>query len=241
MGHPAFSRLSAVLNRSFGCLFWLPPALLAGGLSLADAAPAGDGLAVPYRFDEVERWAAVFERPQRDIYQMPARVVAALDLAPGDVVADVGAATGYFARRFARVVGEQGRVYAVDIEAGLLDWLARRAAAEGIDNIETRVASVTDSRLPDRCCDLIFLANTYHMIAARLDYLAHLQRKLKPGGRLVIIDWRKRPSPEGPKMRWKLSARQVAAEAAAAGLCVIEQPQFMPYQYFFILRACGHR
>lgn len=207
---------------------------LAGG---ADR-PAVEGLAVPYRFDDVERWAAVLERPQRDLYQMPERVIDRLDLSPGLVVADVGAATGYFARRLARAVGEEGLVHAVDIEPGLLAWLRRRARAEGIDNIRTRLASASDSRLADACCDLIFLCNTYHMITARVDYLEHLQHKLKPGGRIVIIDWRKRPLPRGPEPQWKLSATQVAEETAAAGLCLLDRPEFLPYQYFFVLRPC---
>jgi len=120
-----------------------------------------------------------------------------------------------------------------------MTWLDKRAKAEGIGNIETLVATASDSRLPDRCCDLIFLSNTYHMIAARVDYLKHLQRKLKRGARIVIIDWRKKPLPRGPEPKWKLTAAQVADETARAGLCAVDQPEFLPFQYFFILRPCS--
>jgi ubiquinone/menaquinone biosynthesis C-methylase UbiE len=231
----SFKAAAAKINARTLCLTGLLLTALGSNPARAD-----DGLAVPYRFDDVERWAEVFERPQRDSYQMPERVLATLDLAAGVVVADVGAATGYFARRFARAVGGSGRVYAVDIEAELLAWLDERARREGIENISTLVATATDSRLPDHCCDLIFLCNTYHMIAARVAYLNHLQRKLKPGGRVVIIDWRKKPLPRGPRPEWKLTARQVAEETGRAGLCAVDQPEFLPYQYFFVLRPCNN-
>ncbi len=207
--------------------------------ALAKESGRGDGLAVPYRFGDVERWAPVFENPQRDSYQMPERILASLDLAPGTVIADVGAATGYFARRFARAVGEQGIVYAVDIEPAPLRWLEERAKQDGIHNIRTVLATATDSNLPVQCCDVIFLSNTYHMLAPRIDYLQHLQSRLKPEGRIVIIDWRKQSLPRGPEPRWKLTARQVAEEAVAAGLCIVDRPQYLPYHYFFILRPCA--
>jgi SAM-dependent methyltransferase len=214
--------------------------LAALGSALAGAAglSAEEALAVPYRFGDVQRWAPIFENPQRDRYQMPERVIASLGLAPGAVVADVGAATGYFARRFARVLGHAGHVFAVDIEPALLTYLDARARSEGIRNLQTVTATPTDSHLPAACCDLIFLCNTYHMIGPRVDYLSHLQDKLKPGGRIAIIDWRKQPLPRGPKPEWKLTAAQVAQEAARAGLCSVDRPDFLPYQYFFILRPC---
>lgn len=217
-------------------------ALLLAVLGSALAGAAGptpeEALAVPYRFGDVQRWAPVFENPQRDRYQMPERVIASLDLAPGDVVADVGAATGYFARRLARALGNAGRVFAVDIEPAPLAYLDERAHSEGIRNLQTVTATPTDSHLPVACCDLIFLCNTYHMIGPRVDYLSHLQDKLKPGGRIAIIDWRKQPLPRGPQPEWKLTAAQVAQEATRAGLCIVDRPEFLPYQYFFILRPC---
>ena len=207
--------------------------------ALAEQPARDDGLAVPYRFGDVDRWAAVFENPQRDSYQMPERILASLDLAPGMVIADVGAATGYFARRFARAVGARGVVYAVDIEPEPLQWLEERAANEGIRNIRIVLATATDSQLPARCCDIIFLSNTYHMIPRRVDYLEHLQSRLRSGGRIVIIDWRKQPLPRGPRPRWKLTEQQVAEEALAAGLCVMDRPQYLPYHYFFLLQPCA--
>jgi len=240
MSSPRCNAVAVKTHRLTAYVVWVLIAALGNSLAWAAEQPADGGLAVPYRFGDVERWAPVFERPQRDGYQMPARVVATLGIEPGDIVADVGAATGYFTRRFAQAVGETSLVYAVDIEAGMLTWLDKRAKTEGIDNIETRVATVSDSHLPDHCCDLIFLCNTYHMIAARVDYLKHLQHKLKPGGRIVIIDWRKKPLPRGPNPKWKLTATQVADETARAGLCAADRPEFLPYQYFFILSPCGN-
>ena len=223
--------------RRAGALLLL--ALLGNALAGSTEPGPDAALAVPYRFGDVQRWAPIFENPQRDRYQMPERVITRLGLRAGAVVADVGAATGYFARRFARVVGNAGRVLAVDIEPALLTYLDARARAEGLGNLQTVIATPADSHLPVACCDLIFLCNTYHMIGPRVNYLRHLQDKLRPGGRLAIIDWRKQPLPRGPQPEWKLTAAQVAHEAARAGLCIVERPDFLPYQYFFILQPCA--
>ena len=196
-----------------------------------------DELAVPYRFDSVDRWAPVFESPQRHAWQKPDEVIETIGLEMGQVVADIGAATGYFSRRFARAVGAHGSVFAVDIEQSMLTELQRRLTKEGLDNVEAVLAAPHDPHLPANCCDVIFLCNTYHMIAARVSYLNHLASRLAAGGRLVIIDWRKRPLPRGPRLHWKLAVEQVAVELEAAGFRLIGRYEFLPYQYFLIAKV----
>jgi predicted methyltransferase len=191
-----------------------------------------------YRFADPRRWAPVFEHPARDTWQLPDRLIEALGLRPGQVVADIGAGTGYFTRRIARAVGPGGRVYAVDLEPGLLEYLAWRTEAEGLTNVTTLVAGEDDSRLPAGCCDLALLVNTYYLIADRPGYLRHLRSRLRPGGSVVVVDWRRHGSPgHGPRPEHKLSRETVHREAGAAGLCV-EERDFLPLQDFYRLTPC---
>lgn len=198
-------------------------------------------LAVPYRFGDVQKWAPIFEATARDRWQLPDKVLELLELRAGQDVADIGAGSGYFTRRLARQVGAEGHVYAVDIEPAMLEYLARRAKTEGVGNISVVLGDANDSRLPPACCDLLFLCNTYHMIADRPAYLRHLATRLRPRGRIAIIDWRKRPLPRGPKPRWKLTEDQVRTEVAAAGLQIQAQHQALPYQYFFIISSSDNQ
>ncbi len=203
-------------------LFCVPPA------------SAGEGTAVPYRFDDVVRWSQVFDAPERAHWQQTDRVIQAIGIQPGEVIADIGAGSGYFTFRFARATGSQGKVYAVEIERTWLDYLEARAVHEGLSNIETVQAGTAVSGLPAACCDVIFLCNTYYMIADRVAYLEHLAEGLRPGGRVVIIDWLRRPLPRGPALHYKLTTQQVHSEIRQAGLEVVLQPGFLPWQYFFI-------
>ena len=203
-------------------------------LFCASPANSGEVAAVPYRFDDVDRWSQVFEAPERARWQQPERVIRAIGIQPGEIIADIGAGSGYFTFRFAHVAGSQGKVFAVEIEPEWLDYLDARAAREGLANTETIQAGAADSGLSAGCCDLIFLCNTYYMIADRVAYLEHLATRLRPGGRIVIIDWLRRPLPRGPALHYKLTTQQVHSEIRQAGLEVVRQPGFLPWQYFFI-------
>jgi SAM-dependent methyltransferase len=119
-----------------------------------------------------------------------------------------------------------------------------RAAWQKPDQVVAELAldagqTVADSCLPAHCCDLLFLCNTYHMIEDRLAYLRHLERRLRPGGRIAIVDWRKAPLPQGPQPQWKLTEGEVVSELDRAGLCVAERAEFLPYQYFLVATPCA--
>lgn len=126
--------------------------------------------------------------PWRARWQQPEAVIRSLALRPGNHVADLGAGGGYFTFRLADSVGPAGKVYAVDVDQGNLDYIARRAKEQGYANVETILAKYDDPLLPQGSIDLIFTCNTYHHLENRADYFASAARYLRPGGRVAIID-----------------------------------------------------
>ncbi len=174
-----------------------------------------------------EEYKHVLNDPSRDEWQKPHQVIEALALKPGEAIADIGAGTGYFARRFAR---HAGKVYAVDISEGLLEGIKKDAPA----NLETVLASPDDPRLAAASVDTIFFCNVLHHIENRAAYYPKLKRALKPGGRIVMIDFYKKPLPVGPPEQMKLTEAEVVEELRAAGFRKTRSFDFLPYQYFLV-------
>ena len=185
------------------------------------------------RFQGAEEWAKVFDAPDRDGWQRPAEVVAALALPPGARVADLGAGTGYFATRLARAV-PAGLVYAVDLEDDMVAYLGQRAAREGLKNLRPVRGAADDPHLPE-AVDLILVVDTYHHIAARPRFFAALSSRLRPGGRLAIIDF-KRESPMGPPPEHRIPPQTVAAELAEAGYRQVQDHALLEHQYFLVFQ-----
>ncbi len=174
-------------------------------------------------------YADHLEAAGRRAWQMPDRVVEALALRSDEVVADIGAGTGYFTRRIAR---QAARVYAVDIEAELLE----KAAALAPDNVETILATPDDPKLPPNAVDTIFICNVLHHIHHRDAYYQKLRIALKAGGRIVIVDFHKKELPVGPPPSMKLTGQEVIDELTAAGFKKSASYDFLPYQYFIEFR-----
>ncbi len=172
-----------------------------------------------------DEYAKVLEDPSRDEWQKPHDVVMALDLKPTDTVADIGAGSGYFSRRFAL---HAGRVYAVDIDEKLLAAVRAKAPA----NLRTIVATPDDPHLPQQSIDLIFFCDVLHHVQNRPAYYPKLAKALKPGGRIVVIDFYKKPLPVGPPPSMKLSDQEVIAEFQKAGFALSKRLDSLPYQYF---------
>jgi len=177
-----------------------------------------------------DEYAKVLEDPSRDEWQKPHNVVMALDLKATDTVADIGAGTGYFARRFAL---HAGKVYAVDIDEKLLAAARNKAPA----NLETVLATPDAPRLPQQSTDVIFFCDVLHHIENRPAYYAKLARVLKPGGRIVVIDFHKRPLPVGPPPSMKLSDQEVIVEFQKAGFVLKKRLDTLPYQYFLFFES----
>ena len=172
-----------------------------------------------------EEYAKVLEDPSRDEWQKPHEVVMALELKPTETVADIGAGTGYFARRFAL---HAAKVYAVDIDARLLAIAGDKAPA----NLVTVLSAPDDARLPADSIDTIFFCDVLHHIENRPAYYAKLAAALKKGGRIVVIDFYKKDLPVGPPPAMKLSEEQVIAEFQQAGFALSKRLEILPYQYF---------
>ena len=200
---------------------------------LTGAAQAQTPSTSHHSFSGAEHWAHIFDDPQRDAWQKPHEVIQALALKPDAVIADIGSGTGYFSVRFANMV-PKGRVYGVDVEPDMVKYLAARAKREGHKNIVAIAGTPDDPRLPEKA-DLIILVDVYHHIDNREQYFTHLQKSLKPGGRLAIIDFRM-DSPEGPPAMARIPPDRVIAELASAGYGLAQEHTFLPNQYFLVFR-----
>ncbi len=181
----------------------------------------------------------MLERPDRAGYQKPEEVVAALELRAGDVVADIGAGSGYFTMRLARAVGPGGRVYAEDVWGAMVDHLKARKTREELENVEVVLGSPADPKLPHRALDMAFICNAWHHIEDRPRFLQNLELALKPEGRIVIIDYKASKTPVGPPLKMRVPRAQVVSDLAAAGFSLVSEPDILPYQYFLIFRAAG--
>ena len=203
----------------------------AGGLAApADAqVPKHDaGRQLRQRFDP-ER----LERPERERWQKPDQVVRQLGLKAGQVVADIGAGSGYFTRRLARAVAPGGRVYAVDIDPRMLRYLAQDVAVRGIENIVTVLAPEGDPMLAAHSVDLVFVCNTVHHFGDRPDYYRRLIRLLRPDGRLAVVEFVKRQLPVGPPPEHKITRAELIQEITAAGFRLLGE-ETLPYQNFLV-------
>lgn len=184
-------------------------------------------------FSGAEHWARVFDDPARDRWQKPHEVIVALNLAPDATVADIGAGTGYFAARLARMV-PKGRIYAADLEPDMVKYLQERARREGLGNLKPVQASPASAELPEKV-DRVLIVDTYHHIDNRTAYFKRLRDSLKPGAQVAIIDFTL-DSPVGPPKNTRIPAEQVGSEMKRAGYAQIAQHGFLPYQYFLVFR-----
>jgi len=182
-------------------------------------------------------YIAMLEDPQRDSYQKPHEVLMALDLKEGDVIADVGAGSGYFSFRLSHHVGEKGRVYAVDVNPDMILHLNRRIRDLGAKNVVTILAPPDDPLLPDSSVDRFFLCDTWHHIENQDQYLKLLKRMLKPNGQIVMIDFHKKELPVGPPIEMKIAREVLISQMELADFQLVKEFTFLPYQYFLIFKA----
>lgn len=183
-----------------------------------------------HRFEDAEKWAKRFEGAERDAWQQPTKLVEALALKPGMHIADVGAGTGYLLPHLSPAVGEDGRIYAVDIEPTMVSYMLERVEREGLANVVPQLGTMNDPMLPPGALDRIVFVDVWHHVPERSAYAKRVARGLKRGGKLVVVDF-KLDSERGPKKHHKLAPEKVVADLEAAGLSVTTDVDTLPDQY----------
>ncbi len=213
--------------------------LIAAMLLLSSAARSQDAL--PRGQHEMHRlhrdskaYIEVLEDPKRDAYQKPHEVLMALNLKHGEVIADIGAGSGYFAFRLAEHVGKDGRVYAVDISPDMILHMNRRIRDLNVKNVITVLADPDDPLLPERSVDRFFFCESWHHIEKKPRYLELVKRMLKPGGEVVMIDFQKKELPVGPPLAMKIAREDLMRQMSSNGFRLLKEHKFLPYQYFLV-------
>ena len=173
------------------------------------------------------------ERPSRVAEEKPDLTVEKLDLKPDDVVADIGAGTGYFSFRMAQQV-PKGKVYAVDIQPEMLDAITFLEEENNIDNVETVLGTEENPNLPPESIDLALMVDAYHEFAYPREMMEGIVEALKPGGRVVLLEYRKENPMIMIKPLHKMTQKQVKKELKAVGLKWQETKQFLPEQHFLV-------
>lgn len=176
------------------------------------------------------------ERAERDTEEHPEVLIEQLKLKPGEVVADIGAGTGYFSRRLARKVGPKGKVLAVDIQPEMLTLLTNRMAAIGITNVLPILGTATDPKLPAASVDVVLMVDVYHESDFPSEIMEAICRSVKPGGRVVFVEYRGEDPAVPIKPLHKMTETQVEREMSILPLDWIQTIEVLPRQHIIIFR-----
>lgn len=193
------------------------------------------GINDAFRDPNVSEFVGRFEKEGRDAFDHRLQIVEACRLSPGLTVADIGAGTGLFTRLFAREVGPQGRVYAVDISKKFIEHIERTSRDEGLTNVTGIVCEPDDARLPPESIDVAFICDTYHHFEFPKKTMDSIARAMKPGGRLILIDFIRK---EGVSSDWVLNHVRAGQEVFTREICesgfrqVGEKPGLLKESYF---------
>jgi SAM-dependent methyltransferase len=184
-------------------------------------------------FEDTGEYIALLERPDRASWQKPDDVVAALNLAGTETVADIGAGSGYFTFRIAKTL-PQGKVVAADTDAEMIRHIQHKAQAEGITNVEVKLIQPTDPGVPP-AADIVFVCDVLHHVADQRAWLATLVAEMKPAARLVLIEYKEGPLPKGPPESMKIPHAQLLKLADEAGLAMVQdRADLLPYQHYMV-------
>ncbi|HVR83598.1 MAG TPA: methyltransferase domain-containing protein [Planctomycetota bacterium] len=174
------------------------------------------------------------DRPEREDEEQPAKVIEALELKGGEVIADLGAGSGYFTFRLAPKVGDKGRILAVEIQDEMIAELKKRIDKNKVMNVETIKCTESDPRLPEAGVDIVLMVDVYHEIAFPYEVMTAIRKALKPGGRVVFIEYRKEDPKVPIKEVHKMSIEQLKKEMAVVGLGHVKTVDTLPRQHIAI-------
>lgn len=184
-------------------------------------------------FNGIEQWINRLDNPERAKKQRPDEVIAQLGLQPNDVVADIGAGTGYFAIRIAEAY-PQVKVIAADPEPEMVDYLKSQATARQLANLEPVIIDLVQPTLPAKA-NLALIVDTFHHIDNRVEYLNFLRKNMATGSRIAVIDY-PLESPEGPPADHRVPIVEVVDELKQAGYTLAQEIKLLPNQYFLIFK-----
>ena len=186
---------------------------------------------------DYKAYIAMLDDPKRDEYQKPHEVITALKLKEGEVVADIGAGSGYFTFRIAHQVRDKGRVYAVDVSPDMIVHLNRRIRDLKLNNVVSILAAPDDPLLADASVDRFFICDTWHHIEHHDRYLALLKKMLRPSGQVVMVDFKKAETPVGPPLEMRIDRADLVKEMEKNGFRLDAEHTFLPYQYFLVFKV----
>src|SRR5581483_7056132 len=217
------------------------PGARAGEPRYASVPASPDGIGKVYLGREIARVmgfsaADWLERPERVREERPDLVLAALDLKPGMAVADIGAGSGYYSWRMAERVGPRGTVYAVDVQPEMVALLEEQMKDRGAANVKAILGTAKDPRLPPRSLDLALMVDVYHELEYPYEMLAAVVRALKPGGRMVFVEFRADDPAVPIKPLHTMTEAQVRKEAAVHPLAWQKTIADLPWQQVIVFR-----
>jgi arsenite methyltransferase len=218
------------------CSFVLLGSLVLPALVLAQDGTKRDMQEMHRLHQDSKAYIAMLDDPKRDEYQEPHEVIAALKLKEGEAVADIGAGSGYFTFRLAHHVGGTGRVYAVDVSPEMIVHLNRRIRDLKLKNVVSILSAPDDPLLADASIDRFFICDTWHHIGNHPHYLALLKKMLKPGGEVVMVDFKKAQTPVGPPLEMRIDRDDLVKEMETNGFGLAAEYKFLPYQYFLVFK-----
>jgi ubiquinone/menaquinone biosynthesis C-methylase UbiE len=174
------------------------------------------------------------DRAERDVEEEPDRAIDVLKIEKGSTVADIGAGSGYMTVKLAKKVGPQGRVYANDIQPAMLELLNKRITKSKIANVSVVLGMQDDPRLPVETLDLVLMVDVYHELSQPQLMLRHIRASLKPGGRLVLLEYRKEDPSIPIKPEHKMSVADAKLEVEAEGFKLTKTNEDLPRQHILI-------